>query len=613
MSTTITSEETTATLSGGAEVVGRIWTLTPLMPWSGDATSEADTYRTRNADKERDVHAFLGITYGTTAERWSVPVAASLSGTVDASEWPHVPYQGYINEDEFDSDPPDDIDGRPEWGLTLGNYEWAGLGVREIEYANLPLNLWTNSLSGSKPVIVYIHGGGAGVNSINEFQTVGHRLCTEDVVVVKPGYRLSTFGFFHHPDLEAESGWAANLALLDIILALEWVRDEISNFGGDPNNVTLMGTSFGGAATQALIANATANSLIHKVWCSSGGGLAKRWQEGVTAVEGYANRYRRFLRAIEAVAPYTQSHARGQETIQDHIDRTNALDALRNAVSPAQIQEFADAGYGYYSLASESTTISYRSTQNVYPFKDGVTVTDDSAVAAANAGNFANIPLVIGVAENEASLVGGATPTINEDGFARTLGFLTAAQLYTTAGYDGSWSSDEKKRILYRHAVFELAARLIAEAHADNGNDAWFYFWNYADGGQTYANHSTDMAYCFGNVEWSVGLSEATLDAEAKVTAQCLLLSDGMMKSLVAFAKTGDPDDAYTASNGFDLFATEWSASNAWTAYTSATKTVNLIGKEARNATDAPATLTAKASPTWWHSYMTAYRNRLGL
>lgn len=609
----ITDTECTATLSGGATVTGRIWTFPPLFPWSGDETAEATTYTNRNKTKTRSVEAYLGITYGTTAQRWSAPVAASLTGTVDATEFPDVPYQGYVLEDEFDPDDPSDIDGRPEWGLSIGNYEWRGFGTAEVEYDNLPLNLWTSSTSGSKPVIVYIHGGGAGVNSINEFQTMGHRLATEDVVVVKPGYRLSTFGFFHHPDLEGESGWAANLAILDLILALQWVRDEIANFGGDPDNVTLMGTSFGGAAAQALLANATAQSLIHKVWISSGGGLVKRWQEGVTAVEGYANRYDRFKRVVETIAPYVRSYADTSETLQAHITRDGILDAMRNAVSPAIIQEFADGGQRFTGILSGSTTRAYTASENVYPFKDGVTISDNSVVDAANAGNLADIPMVVGFAEHEASLVGGATPTINENYFASLLGFMTAAQLYTSAGYDGAWSSDERKRILYRHAVFELPARLIAEAHADNGNDTWLYFWNYADGGQTYAGHSTDMAYLFGNVEWSVALTAETADAEAKVTAQCLLMSDGMMKSLVAFARAGDPDEAYTAENGFDLFATEWSASNSWTAYTSATKTVNIIGKEARNATDAPATLTAKASPTWWHSYMSVYRARLGL
>ncbi|MEV4442008.1 carboxylesterase family protein [Streptomyces sp. NPDC049577] len=121
-------------------------------------------------------------------------------------------------------------------------------------------NVWTPEVSGSRPVLVYIHGGGwqVGGGSVPTFD--GARPSAHgDIVVVTFNYRMAAFGFGLHEELaDPESGAIANWGLQDQIALLHWVQDNIAAFGGDPGNITLCGTSAGGGTTYLL-------SLLPKV------------------------------------------------------------------------------------------------------------------------------------------------------------------------------------------------------------------------------------------------------------------------------------------------------------------------------------------------------------
>ena len=142
----------------------------------------------------------------------------------------------------------------------------------------LYLNIWTTDLSGHMPVFVWIHGGALtrGSAAIDLYE--GTHLARKDVVVVSINYRLGIFGYFAHPDLIAESGHGAagNYGVLDQIEALRWVRDNISEFGGDPDNVTICGQSAGAWSVSVLSASPLAKGLFHKVIAQSGGRLDRR-------------------------------------------------------------------------------------------------------------------------------------------------------------------------------------------------------------------------------------------------------------------------------------------------------------------------------------------------
>jgi|SRR5579859_6095126 len=132
----------------------------------------------------------------------------------------------------------------------------------------LYLNIWTPSRSATDrlPVMVWIHGGGftrgSGVSDTYD----GENLARKGVVIVTINYRLGIFGFFAHPGLTAESAHhsSGNYALLDQIAALQWVRKNITVFGGDPDRVTIFGESAGSWAVNALMASPLAKGLFHR-------------------------------------------------------------------------------------------------------------------------------------------------------------------------------------------------------------------------------------------------------------------------------------------------------------------------------------------------------------
>ena len=118
----------------------------------------------------------------------------------------------------------------------------------------------------------WIHGGGntSGLKDLYDFSKV---VSKHEVIVVRINYRLGPFGWFTHPAIQQfQSGEdkSSNFGTLDIIMALKWVRDNISNFGGDPNNVTIFGESAGGHNVLSLIASKKAKGLFHKAISMSG-------------------------------------------------------------------------------------------------------------------------------------------------------------------------------------------------------------------------------------------------------------------------------------------------------------------------------------------------------
>jgi para-nitrobenzyl esterase len=131
----------------------------------------------------------------------------------------------------------------------------------------LYLNVWepANAQAGSKlPVLVYYYGGGFVAGDGSEPRYDGESMAKRGIVVVTMSYRLGVFGFFSHPELTAESPHHAsgNYALMDQAQALQWVHDNIAQFGGDPARVTIGGESAGSASVSAQMASPLARDLI---------------------------------------------------------------------------------------------------------------------------------------------------------------------------------------------------------------------------------------------------------------------------------------------------------------------------------------------------------------
>ena len=139
----------------------------------------------------------------------------------------------------------------------------------------LKLNVWTPSLTGKRPVMVYFHGGGFSFGSSYELPShEGAQMARHhDVVQVSVNHRLNILGFF---DLSEIGGPAyadsVNVGMTDLVAALRWVRDNIANFGGDPDSVMIYGQSGGGSKVTTLMGMPSAAGLFHRASAQSGGG-----------------------------------------------------------------------------------------------------------------------------------------------------------------------------------------------------------------------------------------------------------------------------------------------------------------------------------------------------
>ena len=138
----------------------------------------------------------------------------------------------------------------------------------------LVLNVWTPGINDGKkrPVMFWIHGGGFAAGSSQELPSYdGEALAKKgDVVVVSINHRLNILGFLDLSAYGEKYRTSANNSIIDMRMALEWVRDNIANFGGDPGNVTIFGQSGGGAKVNTLMAMPSAKGLFHKAVNQSG-------------------------------------------------------------------------------------------------------------------------------------------------------------------------------------------------------------------------------------------------------------------------------------------------------------------------------------------------------
>lgn len=139
------------------------------------------------------------------------------------------------------------------------------------------LNVWSNGINDGKkrPVWVWIHGGGFSSGSANQLPFFDGRSMAKkgDIVVVTVNHRLNTLGYLDLRGLGGRYSESVNLGMQDLVAALQWVHDNIANFGGDPNTVTIDGQSGGGAKVSTLMAMPSAAGLFHRAIVQSGSSL----------------------------------------------------------------------------------------------------------------------------------------------------------------------------------------------------------------------------------------------------------------------------------------------------------------------------------------------------
>ena len=213
------------------------------------------------------VAAYKGIRYAT-AKRWEYPrIVTGWEGIYDATQYGNCCYQprAFYNEEE---------------NLKKVFYYNEFRKGETYTYSEdcLFLNIWTpdTAKAGDKlPVLVYIHGGGFTGGCGHEKHFDGPVWPAHGVIGVTLNYRLGPLGFACLPELKEEAGFTGNYGLYDQLAALQWVHDNIAAFGGDPDNVTIMGQSAGAMSVQQHCLSPLTDGLFSKAVMSSGGGVMK--------------------------------------------------------------------------------------------------------------------------------------------------------------------------------------------------------------------------------------------------------------------------------------------------------------------------------------------------
>jgi len=358
----------------------------------------------------------------------------------------------------------------------------------------LYLNVWTPSVAGSAPVLVWLHGGAFRLGSGSVPFYDGTRFAKDGVVLVTLNYRLGRLGFFAHPALGDDVG---NFALEDQIAALEWVRDNIAAFGGNPAQVTIAGQSAGGASALFLLTSPRAKGLFRAAIVESGLGFQLNRQ--LSTARG----------ARESLLAESTAWARAHGVADDDARALRALPV--ETVIGARI-EGGLAGVG--------------------PVTDGNVVTGDIGVLLAK-GDFNHVPVLIGTNSHEASVL-APFGTDSESVVANS--GIDAARL---AGTYGNLSGAQLADALLGDALFVAPARHVARSVAAAGEPAFLYYFDYVLARRRAAvpgaGHGSEIPFAFDNL--------ARLPfANAYVTGEDQTIADKMHGYWVNFAKSGDPN-----------------------------------------------------------------------
>ncbi len=369
----------------------------------------------------------------------------------------------------------------------------------------LVLNVWSNGLKGGRkrPVMLWLHGGGfasgSGDYSIYDGANMARK---RDVVVVTVNHRLNVFGYLYLADIGGPKyADASNAGHRDILLALEWVRDNIANFGGDPGNVTIFGQSGGGGKVATLMAMPGAKGLFHRAICQSGASI-----KGAT-------------------------RANGTRTAQALLTKLN--------LKPDQIDQLQ-------SMPFDQLTEAIKGVGGFAPVVDGKTLTHDPFDPGAPEES-ATVPLLIGTVEEEVNFF-PATPLDPIDDAelhkrvkqaARGADDATVDHLIATykKGRPGK-SNVEVYQMIATDAGFSGGVHTEADRKVAQGKaPVYKYYFTWQSPvreGKLRSFHTLEIPFVLENVDEGKTMTGPGQDRYA--------LSDKMSAAWAAFARAGNPN-----------------------------------------------------------------------
>ncbi|HSW39566.1 MAG TPA: carboxylesterase family protein, partial [Acidobacteriota bacterium] len=356
----------------------------------------------------------------------------------------------------------------------------------------LYLNVWTGArkTNEKRPVMVWIYGGGFGIGMTSTPAYNGANLARRGVVLVSVAYRVGPMGFLAHPELSVESGSGSGAyGIQDQIAGLKWVRDNIGQFGGDPDNVTIFGESAGGISVSMLTASPMAKGLFHRAISQSGGSMA----------------------------PPRMTLKEAEQRGMAYLSRLGAdtMEAAR-ALSADEIQK-ETKGMGAF-----------------WPVPDGVTIVADQ-YERFEAGNFNDTPILVGTNSHEGGMF-VTQPMTGEEFEKMVRGRFGPDADAILSVYPHATDAEALRSAqdIFRDSTFAWPTWAWASLQSRNGkHNAYVYYFDHRtpqspDG----ANHAAEIPYVFGNLG-QMGGSDGPED---------IVLSEMISSYWVNFARNGDPN-----------------------------------------------------------------------
>ena len=418
-------------------------------------------------------YTFLGVPFAKAPVgelRWKAPVAPDpWSGVYDCTDYGCQSLQD-------------------------GSFREIVTGCKGLSEDCLNLNIWTPGLDGAKRPVVVMYSGGGSTNGGNNHPVFsGTNFCKDrEVVMVFANFRLGMLGFLYLGHLLGEEYQASgSCGLMDQVFALKWVRENIENFGGDPDNITIMGQSAGGKTVSNMMLSPLADGMYRRVIAMSGANQVIRDLETSRAITN------RFLKV-------------------NGIEKKDAGKLL--TLSGKEILELQGK---YYAIFEHVTGPTY----------DGITLPIKWEEERLHPGAKKGLSVLMGHTREEFAAV--PMNTLDDEAASAKLNILYGNNGSHVYSVYREWCKHMPRYIAWQNILtqynYGYASVHFANRLANAGANVWCYRWDYP--GSFRAAHGTDLPYVCGYAE----------ETENPKPEHCEFVAKLMNDSFMNFIMTGNP------------------------------------------------------------------------